>query len=637
MYTAAVGRAPDDAATRRRGDTASASAFLTDFGLAKSVSTGSRFTRTGVTLGTPAYMSPEQARGDLGDIAPATDVWGLGCVLYEMLAGRRAFGGDTPAEAVGQVLLREPETLARLRRDAPGDLHRLVAACLQKVPARRTRDGAALRDDLARTLAGEPIRSRPPRGPGLAWGVALAGLAAAAVASVWALAGASPPAPTPPPAPAGGAAEAEALASRARSLRALDPGQAARLLERALSADPGSPARHAWQVERGLCLWAIRRGEEAREAWGLVPLDAAESAAARLYLGMEAFSRRRAGEARDDIEAAAARGGPYGRLARGTDALARRSFAEARELLRAESGWEAAFLRGTLEAHDPDGDLGAALHELDQALSGGLPLVDIHAARGAIRGQLGDYRGAVEDLDAALRLAPGDPAVLYNRANARHRLGDHRGAIQDADAALLARPDLDTVRFIRAMARGALGDIAGAEADYGEEIRVNPRHANSWNQRGLLRLGQGRSAEALADLDQALKLNPEFPEAYTNRAWARRELGDMDGALADQDAALRIQPDHPDALNNRGNLRREMGDLEGALEDLEAALRLRPDDPGVHANLGLLHNARGDLRAAAAELREFLRLAPGHPHAENFRGFLGKIEARLREEAGPGR
>ena len=86
--------------------------FLTDFGLAKNVATGSRYTRTGETLGTPAYMSPEQARGELSELTAASDVWALGCVLYELLSGgRMAFEGDSPAAVIGAVLTARPPPL----------------------------------------------------------------------------------------------------------------------------------------------------------------------------------------------------------------------------------------------------------------------------------------------------------------------------------------------------------------------------------------------------------------------------------------------------------------------------------------------------------------------------------------------
>ncbi len=112
--------------------------FLTDFGLAKSVSTGSRLTRTGQALGTPAYMSPEQARGDVADLAPATDVWSLGAVLYEMLAGRAPFDATTSAAVVGRVLTEEPAALRAVRPEVPRDLERVLRGCLEKDSGRRT-------------------------------------------------------------------------------------------------------------------------------------------------------------------------------------------------------------------------------------------------------------------------------------------------------------------------------------------------------------------------------------------------------------------------------------------------------------------------------------------------------------------
>ncbi len=630
MYTAAVESGPR--------------AFLTDFGLAKSVTTGSKFTRTGVTLGTPAYMSPEQARGDLADLSPATDVWGLGCVLYETIAGRRAFDGPTPAEALGQILLSEPPRLDRLRPDAPRDLARLVRACVAKPPARRPRAGAALRDDLDRVLAGRRPSAGAPAPMGrLAAGAALAAAAAGGAAVLWPGeslpgAGSSPSRAAPPEDPTSRARrEAEALAERALAPGSVQSGEAAALLGRALAGDPGNPSANAWRLVRGLRLWGIGDGAGAQEEWVRIAGEAPEFPAARLYLGFEAFDRGRPGEARAEIEAAAAGEGVHALLAGATDALASGQWSRARDLLRDAPGWEGAWLRAQLESQDPAGDRAAAVREYGQVLLGGYLLLPVLANRGAIRGQLGDFAGALQDCEAGLRLRPGDPGILRNRASARQRLGDNRGAIEDIETALAADPDVDHGHYIRATAREALGDYPGAEADCDEDLRRRPGRADTWNQRGVVRIRLGRYADAIADLDQALALRPDHVEAYSNRGWARRELEDLPGALADYDAALRIEPCHAIARNNRGNVRRQRGDLDGALEDLEIARRLAPDDPGVHANLGLLHNARGDLRAAAAELAEFLRLAPGHPLAEDFRRFLGRIEAKLREEASAGR
>ena len=82
--------------------------LLTDFGLARDTATGSALTRTGVTLGTPAYMSPELARGEFAALTPASDVWALGCVLHELLTGRAPFGRTGTAEIIGRIVTEPP-------------------------------------------------------------------------------------------------------------------------------------------------------------------------------------------------------------------------------------------------------------------------------------------------------------------------------------------------------------------------------------------------------------------------------------------------------------------------------------------------------------------------------------------------
>jgi len=131
-----------------------AAVFLTDFGLARAITTGSKYTRTGDALGTPAYMSPEQARGDTTTLTPAADMWSLGCVCYELVAGRRAFAGETPAEVIGRVLSARPPRVRHGRPDIPAAVEHLVAAALAKVPGARPRDAGAWRDDCDRILAG---------------------------------------------------------------------------------------------------------------------------------------------------------------------------------------------------------------------------------------------------------------------------------------------------------------------------------------------------------------------------------------------------------------------------------------------------------------------------------------------------
>ncbi len=126
-----------------------------DFGLAKSGVEGPSDltnsptvigpTASGVVLGTAPYMSPEQARGKFVD--KRTDIWAFGCVLYEMLAGRRAFPGETSSDTIAAILEREPDWSA-LPASTPLAVRRLLQRCLEKDPKRRLRDIADARADL---------------------------------------------------------------------------------------------------------------------------------------------------------------------------------------------------------------------------------------------------------------------------------------------------------------------------------------------------------------------------------------------------------------------------------------------------------------------------------------------------------
>jgi WD40 repeat protein len=149
--------APDDVPLMRLDEL---SPKITDFGLAHLVEAAGD-TLSGVPIGTAAYMSPEQARGEIRRIGPATDVYGLGAILYQLLTGRPPFRGATDADTARQVIDDDPETPRRERRDISADLEAVTLKCLEKDPARRYRSAAALAEDLRRFLDGRPTIARP--------------------------------------------------------------------------------------------------------------------------------------------------------------------------------------------------------------------------------------------------------------------------------------------------------------------------------------------------------------------------------------------------------------------------------------------------------------------------------------------
>jgi eukaryotic-like serine/threonine-protein kinase len=134
---------------------------ICDFGLAKLLDQVSQETRTGVPIGSPQYMAPEQAGGRLREHGPATDIYALGVVLYELLTGRPPHRGETDLETLRLVSDQDPASPRALRPGLPRDLETITLKCLEKRPARRYSGAAELAGDLERFLDGRPVLARP--------------------------------------------------------------------------------------------------------------------------------------------------------------------------------------------------------------------------------------------------------------------------------------------------------------------------------------------------------------------------------------------------------------------------------------------------------------------------------------------
>ncbi len=653
-----------------RLDTA-ARVYLTDFGLAKSVATGSKLTRTGQALGTPAYMSPEQARSESAGLTRATDVWSLGCVLHEMLTGQPAFAGETPAAVIARVLMQEPPDVRRGHPDVPADLVRVLRASVAKPVRDRHPDAGAFRDDLDRILRGQRPRARDPRAArrrGVAAGaaVALAGTGLLVAALGRGLRETEPQRPVAPREDE----NADAL-RRARALRARDPAGAAALLA-ASGAAPG--ASREIRLLRAECLRESAQWREAEAEYGRLVEEAPDVRETRFGRGLSRWLGREAGVRdlpgpREDLTLAAGIADGRAALARAVLAWMDRRWAEAtREMASAGGDWESHLVRGLLRHHAGEAspeDQAAAVRDFTRVLESGPPLAWIFHERGHAQMLAGDLPGAEADFGEEIGRRPGDAEGWIHRAIARRERGDFAGAVEDFTRAIALRPEDAAVRADRGSCKARAGDHAGAVQDCTEALRIDPQGALALATRGDARARLGDPEGGLADCAEAIRLRPADPQGFSNRGNVRLALGDVPGALEDYAEAIRFSPRDPVLHYNRGNIRFQSQDFGGAVEDYGNALALRPDYPEALTNRGFVFCAlrepargAGDARAALAvrpgfadarfvlgialrdqgdwagaveALRQFLAEAPGHPRARKARGDLAHCEARLKD------
>lgn len=153
---------PETAPRSEDGGADTPRVLLTDFGIARDVTSTQKLTHTGDMVGTPRYMSPEQAEARGGaTVGPASDVYSLGAVLYELLCGAPPFVAASAVELLAAVILKEPPALRSRSPRVDPDVETMVAKAMEKEPGRRYASARDFADDIDRYLKGEPIQARP--------------------------------------------------------------------------------------------------------------------------------------------------------------------------------------------------------------------------------------------------------------------------------------------------------------------------------------------------------------------------------------------------------------------------------------------------------------------------------------------
>ncbi len=468
-------------------------AVLTDFGLAKRTDAGgASFTRPGTVVGTPIYMSPEQALLDGPPVDPRTDVYSLGVTLYEVAVGAPPF--DPEGEVTGileKVVYEDPHPPRRRRPDLPRDHETVIMRAMEKEPGRRYESCSELAADLERFCRGEPVRARPVgtierafrvvrRHPGR-------------IASIAAILISVP-------------AAILTVGEVTRRVRAREA-----LLEAAVAYAEG---------EHDACEAALDRAAEERPEWSEVWVRRArlESARGRGGRALEALDRALALEP-DRVDALIQRG--EARRSNGAADGAAEDFERARRIDPTRPGAalglaRIALVRGEAEEARALAHEALALAVEEAALAGGRPE--------------GELLGTIKRVTGEALLALGRP----------------EDALGDLREAALARPSDDTLLLL-AQTRLALGLAREAREALDTLLARDPENARAYEARARARAGAGQVGQALDDAERAIALGWERARLLRGRlrfesidAGPNGAAYDLQGAIADLEAALAL-------------------------------------------------------------------------------------------------
>jgi serine/threonine-protein kinase len=548
--------------------------LITDFGLAKRLEGKASLTDTGSIVGTPAYMAPEQASGKRGTITTATDVYGLGNLLYAMLTGRAPFQGDTPLETLDNVKSREPEPPSRINRRVDRDLETICLKCLEKKPERRYGSAEELAEDLERWQVGEPIQARP-------------------------------------------IGMARRVAKWVRRHRILAPSMVVLLAALML----GGGLTWSWQRQEFFTEQAVNEDLRETDLWQNQErwpesLQALERATGRLAGVGPASLRERIESRRRDValvaeleEARSWTGVSFDYT--GADRAYEKAFAEhglTMSALTAQQIRASAIRTPLLEALDDweffKEKLRAGSGEPLRTLAN---LADDDPWRKRVRDpQVRRDRAALERLareDGVLAQPPTN-LVLLGRA-----LDAVKG--RPAAVALLRRaqerhPADFWINFELAILLHEPATIAEAVGFWRAAIALRPRSPAAYSNLGFTLELQGKVAQAVDACNKAIELMPDYGPGYNNLGVAlydQRKFAEAESAFR---KALELEPSLAIAWNNLGNALRDQDKLVEAEAAHRKAITLQPDYADAHADLATTLKAQGKPPQAMEEDRKAL-------------------------------
>ena len=585
--------------------------FITDFGLARPEA-GAGLTASGAVVGTPAYMSPEQALGNRVQIDRRSDVYSLCMTLYTLLVGRPAFSGGELHEVLRQVVYEDPPRPTAEVPEIPLDLEAVALKGLAKAPERRYQSALELAGEFRRFLDGDPVEARRP-----GYFSGKAGKRRAALLAVGLLV------------IGGGAAVAAFFPQRpgAGSGNGATPGGASVRPE-------NSPAPDAGNAPSGVDRSELER--ERRE---------------RIRAQVEAFDLKAKLFSQDGDMVSAVKCLEAARTLEPDNPARLRNLAIAYGnsgvlLSRAQKWPEAARAYELALAVDPAvpgawtgrgqalsrlGDEPGARQAFERALALDIKDVSAHLGIAQLDRRAGKFPSARAVLDQAIREVPGNPVLHAARFDVILQSGDREGAEAALADGLANCPDATDLRVARARLLTGEKKWAEAEAELSEVLERDPGREDALIFRAGARERQGKWAEAAADLDRLADSESVEPSSIA-ALWVEVLIGQQRFADAAAEArrAREAAGDQDPRMRDHFGMGLGFAELRaGRYAEGAAAFRLVIEGGGPTAdsarwNLAQCLYQGEDLPAAIAVLRD---LATRKPEDESVRRRLAELEA----------
>jgi tetratricopeptide (TPR) repeat protein len=612
---------------------------IADFGLAKRLEVEEGETQTGQVIGTPSYMSPEQAKGWDREIGPASDIYSLGAILYEMLTGRPPFKGTTSSETLKLVLEEEPVPPSRLRPKLPFDLETICLKCIARDPRKRYANALALAEDLDRYLAGEPILAR--RTPLWERGIKLARkrpvvtilLSVGIVATVVAI--------------------GVVLLEQTREKERVDG-----LLQQAepnLVAAQRALAEKSWTEVRRIVskvLSPIEKESDGRLVLVRVQAEGLETEAQR---GLEKETAREQAQTQfrrflDFRDAALFLDSRFGGLDTGNalEATCRTARAGLAVFGPGASGdeWNLAQPPASLSSQERD-EVQSGIYELlliladavsqspeeepAQRAEKALRIVNqaaglrststraYHLRRSAYLDMKGEAEEAARERDEAERIAPADAFDFFLIGRELMRQSDLVGAIKQFEVVTHQQPNHFWAQCLLAICHLQTNQSARALIGLNACLQQKPDSVWLYLLRGIASAKQGKFQDAEADCHKALGLlgngteNAELHYALlVNRGMIRLGRQDLTAAAADLQEAICLNDRRFEAFSSLGQVYQRQGRTDDALKQFARAIQLRPNWAPLYRGradvlLGLKNLSPDQRDAALSDLENAIR------------------------------